>query len=130
MVQQASSLLGKTGSAACPAARGLPAVLCCAALLPSLCGAFALLCTRPGAVVVVVVVVVHLDSRNVRNRVTVLHVLPPTIRVAQIFMAMTSSRGSVCDRCACPDLAYGIIGQGSGSLPTHQQHGSGQEESR
>ena len=38
MVQQASSsLLGKTGSAACPAARGLPAVLCCAALLPSLC---------------------------------------------------------------------------------------------
>ena len=36
-------------------------------------------------VVVVVVVVVHLDSRNVRNRVTVLHVLPPTLRVAQIF---------------------------------------------
>ena len=34
---------------------------------------------------VVVVVVVHLDSRNVRNRVTVLHVLPPTTRVAQIF---------------------------------------------
>ena len=123
--RRAGSLLGKTGSAACPAARGLPAVLWCAAPLPSLCGAFALLCTRPGAVVVVVVVV-HLDSRNVRNRVTVLHVLPPTIRVAQIFMAMNSSRGSVCDRCACPDLAYGIIGQGS-SLPTHQQHGSGQE---
>ena len=74
--------------------------------------------------------VVHLDSRNVRNRVTVLHVLPPTIRVAHIILAMTSCRGSVCDRCACPDLAYGIIGQGSGSLPTHQQHGSGQEESR
>ena len=37
MVQQASSLLGKTGSAACPAARGLPAVLCSAAPLPSLC---------------------------------------------------------------------------------------------
>ena len=123
MVQQGSSLLGKTGSAACPAARGLPAVLCCAAPLPSLCGAFALLCTRPGAVVVMVV---HLDSRNVRNRVTVLHVLPPTSRVAQIFLAMNSSRGSVCDRCACPDLAYGIIGQVR-SLPAHQQHGSGQE---
>ena len=102
-------------------------MLCGALTLPVLCGAFALLCTRPGAVVVVVVVVVvHLDSRNVRNRVTVLHVLPPTIRVAQIFMAMNSSRGSVCDRCACPDLAYGIIGQVR-SLPAHQQHGSGQE---
>ena len=123
MVQQASSLLGKTGSAACPAARGLPAVLCSAAPLPSLCGAFALLCTRPGAVVVMVV---HLDSRNVRNRVTVSHVLPPTSRVAQIFLAMNSSRGSVCDRCACLDLAYGIIGQVR-SLPAHQQHGSGQE---
>ena len=100
-------------------------VLCGALTLPVLCGAFALLCTRPGAVVVVVVVV-HLDSRNVRNRVTVLHVLPPTSRVAQIFLAMNSNRGSVCDRCACPDLAYGIIGQVR-SLPAHQQHGSGQE---